>query len=496
MLSSSRASTSQPQRTPNIGNEDGDGGKNEEPFGDKMQRMATNCGHETGLCCFKARKQTQISALELKINQLKKKFGVDYLTLVNRQASPTELKKCLKQAQAEIADLQAQIDGHLDLIDGKEEEINDKIVIAPTDSTQGSKNGNGGKRPKKTKVRASSVDTDILDDESLPASTTNAKPTKSKKAAHAADTLKMVNKNEKKKGNVAPRGLKPASVPEDFADADPTRWKVAEKTFNGQTSYVTRGEQEVIKGKSISDGIDYFRSNPGKYTAMTYQTKMREWPSNQHQYTLIHRAGTTGYMPTGVSPKGWMTILTNDYERLPRMTNDILPAKFCDEYTDSMTCQGRKLHSSKNKPILPGRGMGVGDAPNLKIIGDVDPSDIYQGSIGDCWLLSGISALAEFDGAIKRLFRKTTRLDERPLDTPNQYIVSLWDLKTWKEVDIVIDERLPVMADGSGRLLASKPSEDGELWAMYLEKALAVHCGGWDMIVGMWQQTSTLWQTN
>ena len=53
-----------------------------------------------------------------------------------------------------------------------------------------------------------------------------------------------------------------------------------------------------------------------------------------------------------------------------------------------------------------------------------------------------------------------------------------------KEVDIVIDERLPVVADGSGKLLASRPSADGELWACYLEKAIAVHSGGWDKIHG------------
>jgi hypothetical protein len=33
-------------------------------------------------------------------------------------------------------------------------------------------------------------------------------------------------------------------------------------------------------------------------------------------------------------------------------------------------------------------------------------------------------------------------------------------------------------------LLACKPSADGELWCCYLEKALAVHCGGWDQING------------
>ena len=119
-----------------------------------------------------------------------------------------------------------------------------------------------------------------------------------------------------------------------------------------------------------------------------------------------------------------------------------------------------------------------------QIIGDVDPSDIHQGMVGNCWLLSAISALAEFDGAVKKLFRKTKNLEQMPRDGPNMYTITLCDLATWKEVDIVIDERLCAAPGGKGQLLASKPSEDGELWVCYLEKALAIHCGGWDKIVG------------
>ena len=130
--------------------------------------------------------------------------------------------------------------------------------------------------------------------------------------------------------------------------------------------------------------------------------------------------------------------------------------------------------------------MGTVDKPNIKIIGTVDPDDVAQGFIGDCWLLSGISALAEFDGAIRHLFRKTTHLEQMPYKDgrPNFYTVTLWDLETWQEVDYVVDERLCAHPDGSGRLLGAKPSPDGELWVCYLEKALAIHCGGWDHLIG------------
>jgi len=61
--------------------------------------------------------------------------------------------------------------------------------------------------------------------------------------------------------------------------------------------------------------------------------------------------------------------------------------------------------------------------------------------------------------------------------------VTLWDVTTWKEVDVVVDERLCRRADGTG-VLGCELSKEGELWACYLEKAIAAHCGGWDKIDG------------
>jgi len=258
---------------------------------------------------------------------------------------------------------------------------------------------------------------------------------------------------------------------------DPSKWKCSQNKFDGSAAYEELGRQEEVRGQSIEQGIQMFRANPTKYLALMYQTSMTDWPVKDQKYSLIHRAGTINYQPK-TSPSGWMTLMLQEYQHLRPMKD--LPQQYKDKYTETTLAvyAGRKC----GKPVLPGRGMGVGDASNLKIIGDVDPSDIAQGTVGNCWLLSGISSLAEFDGAVKKLFRKTANLDQMPLDGPNKYIVTLWDLTTWTEVDIVIDERLCTI-DGKS-LLASKPSEDGELWVCYLEKALAAHCGGWDKITG------------
>merc|ERR1712125_290410 len=71
-----------------------------------------------------------------------------------------------------------------------------------------------------------------------------------------------------------------------------------------------------------------------------------------------------------------------------------------------------------------------------------------------------------------------------PKDSPNEYTVTLYDLKTWKPVDIVMDESLCAYPIGQSEMLGCLPSVDGELWVCYLEKAVAIHCGGWDEISG------------
>eukprot|EP00980_Cylindrotheca_fusiformis_P011215 scaffold2574_cov98-Cylindrotheca_fusiformis.AAC.5 len=444
------------------GSSSSQGGGGAEPFGQKMSRLANNCMQSTGLCCFKVKEKSQISALEFKITQRQKKFGVDYLTLIENKAPQNELKQCVQQAVADVQKLHTEINNHHNSIDNKEGQV--KTKMAPGPSSPKPKSGSTSNTP----PRASK-------------STSSKKPASAKKKKGAASSPK--EKTSKSQPSNAASGKAVAANTAEYEGADPSRWKCNEMKFQGSAEYSEKGRQEKVKGP-ISKEIKKFKANPEKYVALMYQTEMIDWDPKEQECTLLHRAGTVGWKPVGVTPKGWMTVLFQTYERCKPFPKDEFPKEFRDKYTDSMVFQGRKIHSKSLKPVMPGRGMGCGDAPNLKIIGDVDPADIYQGSVGDCWLLSGISALAEFDGAVKKLFRKTKNLMNMPTDKPNQYIVTLWDLKTWKEVDIMIDERLCANPDGKQMLLGAKPSEDGELWAPYLEKAVAAHCGGFDRIVG------------
>ena len=295
---------------------------------------------------------------------------------------------------------------------------------------------------------------------------------KDRYVAYSAHMLKSAANNPPKdiEGNLI----------ELFEKADKSKFRFDEVISSGSYSYQKSGETKAVDGL-ISDGIAEFKANPGKYVAISYQTNKTDWPEDQQNYTLYMRKGWQGLKPKE-DDDGWQTWIMCRYEALPEI--DIGSA--ADPHTDGMNYRGNKLHHPVNNPPLqPGRGMGCADIPGLKIIGDVDPNDVHQGQVGNCWLLSAISALAEFDGAVHKLFANTPGgIEDMPREAPNEYHVTLYDLSTWEPVDVVVDERLAANAQNPGKLLGATPSDDGELWVCYLEKAFAVHCGGWDEING------------
>merc|ERR1712007_43624 len=84
----------------------------------------------------------------------------------------------------------------------------------------------------------------------------------------------------------------------------------------------------------------------------------------------------------------------------------------------------------------------------MGIIQNAHPKDVAQGSIGDCWFLSGVAALAEHHGAIRKLFRCTKPdVSVMPQDTANTYTVTLYDLTTWEPTDVIVNEGLSYNAD-------------------------------------------------
>lgn len=266
----------------------------------------------------------------------------------------------------------------------------------------------------------------------------------------------------------------------DFPDKgslEDDKWEYPEISYNGSYSFATDPDIRDVSGK-IQDGIAQLKDDPDKYYGIFYQTSMTGWPVDQQKYSLVVRDGSGFHVTAG--GEGF-TFVKADYHALPPVdTSD----QDVDDFTDTILYKygGQRL----GPPICPGRGDGVCDSPLIKLIGDADPNDVYQGSVGDCWLLSAISACAEFEGVIEKIFENTDNLIGMPDSDGgwNKYSIALYDTENnFERVALDVDERL-CSKPGGGSLLSCQPSPDGELWACLIEKAFAAMCGGWDEIEG------------
>jgi len=107
----------------------------------------------------------------------------------------------------------------------------------------------------------------------------------------------------------------------------------------------------------------------------------------------------------------------------------------------------------------------------------IQPNDVSQGAMGDCWLLCAFAAMAEYPGLIQNCFK------QKVIQESGRYHVKMWDGYAWNSVmldDYVPAERFaaifyaPVFAQATG----------SKLWVLLLEKAMAKWCGGYQNLEG------------
>ena len=102
----------------------------------------------------------------------------------------------------------------------------------------------------------------------------------------------------------------------------------------------------------------------------------------------------------------------------------------------------------------------------------IDPSDILQGNLGDCWFLCAVSCIAEMPSLVERLFI-TKEYNEEGI-----YRVKLFKNGEWME--IVLDDYFPCLPYG-GPIFSR--GHGNELWVLLLEKAYAKIHGSYKNIV-------------
>jgi len=149
---------------------------------------------------------------------------------------------------------------------------------------------------------------------------------------------------------------------------------------------------------------------------------------------------------------------------------------YTDDYADTPQALG-SLSSSCAGWGRPGRGQGIADgAQCLSLISRIDPNDLKQGKICDCWLISAFAALAEFPWAIPSL------IQPGHLALDGKYTVKLFDYSKGAVVDVVVDDRIPKSRKGGPAFV--KLSDDGEIWPCILEKAFSKLAGGYGNLKG------------
>eukprot|EP00578_Thalassiosira_sp_NH16_P010871 CAMPEP_0181122174 /NCGR_PEP_ID=MMETSP1071-20121207/25161_1 /TAXON_ID=35127 /ORGANISM="Thalassiosira sp., Strain NH16" /LENGTH=458 /DNA_ID=CAMNT_0023207103 /DNA_START=258 /DNA_END=1635 /DNA_ORIENTATION=- len=108
--------------------------------------------------------------------------------------------------------------------------------------------------------------------------------------------------------------------------------------------------------------------------------------------------------------------------------------------------------------------------------GKIEPDDLCQGAVGDCWLVAAFACASEFPDAVRRMF-VTQEYNPRGL-----YKVRIFDPVKKKFVVVTVDDRIPCKK-GTRRPRFMSPNGN-ELWAIILEKAYAKFCGSYAALDG------------
>ena len=105
-----------------------------------------------------------------------------------------------------------------------------------------------------------------------------------------------------------------------------------------------------------------------------------------------------------------------------------------ETYVSKAEAEGAVWHRAKD--VFPNKTLWGGHG--------ITPHDIRQGDIGNCWFIAGASALSEVPGRMEKIFLNT--LDET--SPAGIYGVNLFVLG--QPHTIIVDDYLPVLADGKG----------------------------------------------
>lgn len=151
----------------------------------------------------------------------------------------------------------------------------------------------------------------------------------------------------------------------------------------------------------------------------------------------------------------------------------------CWKYTDR-SFSGAAALGDIDKPVEWVRATELDVAKNadggMKLFRGIDPADVAQGALGNCWLVGAMAGLAEYPAAVRNCFVNVEANDR------GKYQIRLWCGRSDKWVVVTVDDNIPVFA-GTKSAIFMRPN-GGEMWAILMEKAFAKFCGSYRALKG------------
>lgn len=106
---------------------------------------------------------------------------------------------------------------------------------------------------------------------------------------------------------------------------------------------------------------------------------------------------------------------------------------------------------------------------------NIEPNDIKQGQLGDCWFMCALASLAERPALVERLFESSQVSDIG--------FYQVWFCKSGEWVRVTVDDFFPCFPKDTP--IFSR-SHGNELWVLLLEKAYAKLHGSYSLLKGGW----------
>ena len=125
------------------------------------------------------------------------------------------------------------------------------------------------------------------------------------------------------------------------------------------------------------------------------------------------------------------------------------------------------------------RPFEIVDKPRF-IVNKLEPGDIDQGCLGNCWFLSALSAVSRFPALVKNMIPPSQSFDKTKYT--GKFVFKFCVYGEWKEIEI--DDRLPVFANTKKRIYSSNTQEPCEFWVSLFEKAYAKLHGSYKSLDG------------